>query len=304
MSDVDERGDAPGKGSAVRDFFRQAREYAQLLLVTLLVALFLKFFIIEAYRIPTGSMENTLLPGDFVLVNKFLYGATSPRYIPFTRIPVPSFQLPAISDPVRGDVVVFEFPYAHAIPEMSDKINYVKRLTGLPGDTVAIVNKEVFVNGEPLQFPSTGRHDRSFLYPKGFRDYRIFPPGANFNEDNFGPLVVPSAGTVIQLTHETVSAFAGIIEHEEHSLTTEDSVRFFLDGHPASTYTIRKNYYFMMGDNRDNSLDSRFWGFVPSDLIIGKAFVIYWSWDESRADAGTLDRFRSTRWNRLGTIIR
>jgi signal peptidase I len=303
MDEQEERSGATDN-SAMRDFFRQAREYGQLVLVTLLFALFLKFFVIEAYRIPTGSMENTLLPGDFVLVNKFLYGANTPRYIPFSHFRIPSFQFPGIASPRRGDVVVFEFPYTHATEDEDAKVNYVKRLTALPGDTLQIVNKEVRVNGKPITFPDLGRHDRSLLYPKGFHDYRIFPPGSDFNEDNYGPIIIPGEGSEVTLSKETVGLFAPLIAHEGHILYTDDSVHYFIDGVPTSTFTVGKDYYFMMGDNRDNSLDSRFWGFVPSDLIIGKAFVIYWSWDESLAGGSVIDRFGSTRWNRIGTVIR
>src|SRR5512135_1048617 len=111
------------------------RAALEIVALTLLAALFLKFFIVEAYRIPTSSMENTLMAGDFVLVNKFIYGARTPRYIPFTWIRLPHVQLPAVYPPRRGDIVVFEFPENNADRSPHEAVNYVKRCIALPGDT-------------------------------------------------------------------------------------------------------------------------------------------------------------------------
>lgn len=282
----------------------RVREYVQILLITVLAALFLKFFIVEAYRIPTGSMENTLLTGDFVLVNKFIYGARTPRYVPFTNFRLPSIRFPAIASPRRGDVVVFEFPGDRDDDNIHEVVNYVKRCVALPGDTLTITNKVVFVNGRIIPPPHLGKAGRSIVYPRGFHDYRIFPRGAAFNEDNFGPIVIPKAGTEVDLTTDDVSEYRALIEHEGHTISSTSSSHVIIDGIPARTYRIRKDYYFMMGDNRDNSLDSRFWGFVPADLIIGKAFMVYWSWDEDGTSSGFLDHLESTRWNRIGSIVR
>ena len=298
---VRDREEAPPgtvTGAAVR-----VREYVQLVLLTILAALFLKFFVVEAYRIPTGSMENTLLTGDFVLVNKFIYGAHTPRYLPFTSIRLPSVRFPAITSPRRGDVVVFEFPGDRAGEDGREVVNYVKRCIALPGDTLAISNKIVFVNGQVVPPPHLGKSGRSIVYPRGFHDYRIFPRGAAFNEDNFGPLIIPKSGMEVDLTSNDMTEYRDLIEHEGHTMSSSDS-SVLIDGKLATTYTIKKNYYFMMGDNRDNSLDSRFWGFVPADMIIGKAFMVYWSWDEREPSRGFLTRLESTRWNRVGRIVR
>ena len=281
----------------------RTRDYLEIFLFTGLAALFLKFFVVEAYRIPTSSMENTLMAGDFVLVNKFIYGARTPTHIPFTNIPVPSVGLPAISSPHRADVVVFEFPGSHADDRQHEVINYVKRCIALPGDTLAIVNRVVMVNGNSMLMPYSGKTDRPLLYPRGFRDYRIFPRGTDFNEDNFGPIVIPKAGSEVALTDENVSEYWYVIEHEGHVIASNASSQILIDGVPAQSYRVQKDYYFMMGDNRDNSLDSRFWGFVPADLVIGKAFMVYWSWDENKSSSGFIEHFRSTRWNRIGTIV-
>ncbi|HCV43665.1 MAG TPA: signal peptidase I [Bacteroidetes bacterium] len=282
----------------------RVRDYVEIVLVTVLAALFLKFFIVEAYRIPTSSMENTLLAGDFVLVNKFVYGARTPRTVPFTNVHLPSLQLPAVSLPRRGDVTVFEFPGGNVNGSSNEAVNYVKRCVALPGDTLAIVNRVVVVNGRPVPMPRHARADRPLLYPRGFRDYRIFPRGAEFNEDNFGPIIIPKSGSEISLTGNNVSEYWDVIQHEGHTIASTSSSEVLIDDVPARTYRVQKDYYFMMGDNRDNSLDSRFWGFVPADLIIGKAFMVYWSWDENHSVYGWVERIKSTRWGRIGTIVR
>jgi signal peptidase I len=160
------------------------------------------------------------------------------------------------------------------------------------------------VNGRAVPFPHTARADRPLLYPRGFRDYRIFPRGAEFNEDNFGPIVIPKAGSEVPIGPENVSEYWDVIEHEGHRIASSTSPEILIDGVPTRTYRVQKDYYFMMGDNRDNSLDSRFWGFVPADLIIGKVFMVYWSWGESQSSSGFLDNLGSTRWHRIGSIVR
>ncbi len=288
------------KRSQVRSHIRSGLE---ILAVTLLAALFLKFFVVEAYRIPTGSMEDTLIPGDFVLVNKFIYGAQTPRYIPFTGIRLPHVRIPAIRTPRRGDIVVFESPASRWDDGPHEVVNYVKRCMGLPGDTVSIVNGVVFVNGNALPAPPLARPEHPLLYPRGFQDTKIFPRGAQFNEDNFGPLVIPRAGSEVTLTLENISEYWDLIQHEGHTLSATAST-ILIDGRASGTYRVKGDYYFMLGDNRDNSLDSRFWGFVSSDLVIGKAFMVYLSWDENESSAGFLDRLLSIRWARIGTILK
>ncbi len=178
-------------------------EYAKSLLIALVLALFVRTFFVQAYKIPSGSMLETLKIGDHILVEKFLFGT----HIPFTDIVV----LP-LKQPKRGDVVVFRYP-------LDPSLDFIKRIIALPGDTVQGINKDIYVNGKRLQEPYI-QHIDNFVLPA-----YISP------RDNFGPLRVP------------------------------------------------KDSYFAMGDNRDNSKDSRFWGFVPRHNIKGKAMVIYFSWN-------------------------
>jgi signal peptidase I len=282
---------------------RRLRDYAEVLAVTLAAAFFLKLFVVEAYRIPTSSMENTLLVGDFVLVNKFIYGVQSPRYVPFTDIRLPFFQLPPVIAPRRGDVMVFEGQPARQTAGGRAMVNFVKRCVALPGDTLAIANRLTFVNGDAAPLPPHARVNRPQTLPRGLRDGRIFPRGSRFNEDNLGPLVIPKAGVEVPLTAATISTYWDVIEHEGHSVAVRGDSEILVDGQPATTYRVAKDYYFVMGDNRDNSLDSRFLGFVPADRLVGKAFMVYWSWDEDRHD-GLMEWASSTRWSRIGSVVR
>jgi signal peptidase I len=194
------------------------REYAESIIVAVILALIIRTFIVQAFKIPSGSMEDTLLIGDHLLVCKFLYG---------TKIPFTDSKILKIRDPKRGDVIVFEYP------EDPSK-DFIKRVVGIPGDVVEGRDKKVFVNGKPFENPHE-IHKESDIIPK-----------AQNPRDTFGPVTVP----------------------------------------PDS--------YFVMGDNRDRSYDSRFWGFVKSSKIKGLAFIKYWSWDK--------EKFR-VRFKNIGRLI-
>ena len=201
------------------------RENIEALVIAIILALFIRAFVVQAFKIPSGSMENTLLIGDYILVNKFIYGVK----FPFTDMTV----LP-IKDPKPGDIVVFKFPG-------DPSKDYIKRVVGVSGDRIDIRNKKVYVN-DKLQ---------ENVFAK-FTDDRIFSDASMIPEnllkrDNLGPLKVP------------------------------------------------ENKLFVMGDNRDSSNDSRFWGFVDKSAVKGRAFIIYWSWNK--------DKKIGVRWNRLGDLI-
>jgi signal peptidase I len=194
------------------------RENIEAIIVAVILALFIRTFVVQAFKIPSGSMKDTLLIGDHILVNKFIYGVKAP-FIKKTIIP--------INNPQRGDIIVFEFP------EDPSK-DFIKRVIGIPGDTVEIRNKKLFVNGTLVE-NSHGVYKDPKIY-----DARTQP------RDNLGPITVP------------------------------------------------KGKLFVMGDNRDFSYDSRFWGFVDIIAVKGKAFIIYWSWDKENF---------GVRWNRLGHML-
>lgn len=194
------------------------QEYTEAIILAIVIAFFIRTFVIQAYKIPSGSMKPTLLIGDHILVSKFNYGIHLPL-IRSTLIPV--------GTPKRGDIVVFIYP------EDRSK-DFIKRLIGLPGDTIEIRDKKIFVNGLPWNDAYGVNVDNMVI------------PGSVQPRDNFGPVTVP-----------------------EGSL-------------------------FVMGDNHDESYDSRFWGFVPMKDVLGKALIIYWSWNHENRDV---------RWNRIGSIL-
>jgi signal peptidase I len=194
------------------------REYVEAILLAIVIAFFIRTFVVQAYKIPSGSMKPTLLIGDHILVSKFNYGIKLP-FIRSTLIPVGS--------PKRSDIVVFIYP------EDRSK-DFIKRLVGLPGDTVEVRDKQIILNGQPWK-ENHGVHSDSLVIP-----------GAVQPRDNFGPVKVP------------------------------------------------EGKLFVMGDNRDESYDSRFWGFVDMKDVLGKALIIYWSWNQEEY---------GVRWSRIGTIL-
>ncbi len=287
--------------SAERHTLR-VRDYIQILVVTICIGLFLKACVVEAYRIPSGSMENTLRVGDFLLANKFIYGAQTPRFLPFTTLEIPRLRFPALRSPQHGDILVFELPeYAEDLHGQG-VLNYVKRCVGVPGDTITIIDRRIFVNESEMELPQDVKLSRQYIIPKKFGDSRIFPKGSSYNEDNYGPIVVPKKGQMVQLTRGSYLTWKDVIEHEGHSAQLDRNGIVLIDGVPRQSYTPEHDYYFVMGDNRGNSLDSRFWGFVPDDLIIGRVMAIYWSWEENVGD-GFVGRLKNVRWDRVGKVV-
>jgi signal peptidase I len=210
------RNQRPGRKKSV------VREYAESIIIAILLALLIRAFVVQAFKIPSGSMKPTLLVGDHILVNKFIYGIK--LRVPFSSL---NYTLIPISSPKRNDVVVFIYP-------VDPKKDFIKRVIGLPGDTVQIKNKKIYINNLPM------------IDPRGVHSDQMIIPEAEQPRDNTGPIIVPP------------------------------------------------HKYFVMGDNRDESYDSRYWGFVDQKEIIGEAFIIYWSWD--RTEFGV-------RWGRIGKLI-
>ena len=279
------------------------KELYDALIIAVIAAVILKIFFIEAYRIPTGSMEGTLLLGDFLLVNKFVYGATTPRNIPFTDMRIPYFRFPSLKEPHRGDVVVFNFPGNRDELEPKQITMYIKRCIGEPGDTVQIRNRVVYVNGQVVPDPPMVQYAPGRMNTN-IEEARIFPKGSGWNEDNYGPLRVPKEGDVINITQDNFEVWKMFILKEGHNPSKTIDNRIQIDGKETKTYTVQKDYYFMMGDNRNNSLDSRFWGFMPKDDLVGEALIIYWSWNPDIPFSHLSSLFQSIRWNRIGTVIK
>lgn len=382
------------------------REWIDAAIFAIVAATLIRTFVFEAYTIPSGSMEKTLLVNDFLFVSKFSYGPripNTPLSIPFVHNYIPGtsktsysklVQLPYIrwwSSPVeRGDVVVFNFPagdtvinlpdfqsqtpyydyirfigkgnseigrqYVLSHPEQyplaihpPDKTdNYIKRCTGVAGDSIEVRNNVVFVNGrmepnppkslikytvitngqtldavsmkeqydidqEKGEFEQTNKpFEYNIVLTEQAREdflkmgYKVIPnpnvPGGtpvfpyddlhNWSRDNYGPIWIPKKGGVLPLTAENYPIYERAIRVYEHNDFYQKDGQFFLNGKPVTSYQFKMNYYWMMGDNRQGSQDSRFWGFVPEDRIVGKAWLIWFSYENG------------PRWKRLFNIVK
>ena len=286
------------KKQSVKEFFKD--------LVFVLVAFFfLNSFVLASFEVPTGSMENEIMTGDFLFVNKFIYGGTTPRTIPFTNIRIPWFRVPALRSVQRGDVIVFEFPGQREEVQSPEFLFYLKRCIGLSGDTVQVINRLVYVNGKPAPIPRNMKFNNPQITPPGMIDPRIFPKGAPYNEDNWGPVVVPRKGEVISLTPHNLERWSTFIKRDGHAVREDEQGQILIDGRPSTTYTVEQNYFFGMGDNRDNSLDGRFWGFIPEQNMVGTPMIVYWSWDPDISLVPNIFRKLATiRFSRIGKLIK
>ena len=264
--------------------------------IVLLIALGLKATIIEAYQIPTGSMENTILTGDFILGIKFIYGTRTPDWIgiPWTKtgFHIPWFRLPSFKKPEQGEVVIFKYP-------VDPSLNYVKRCIAGPGQSVEIRNKVVYVDGEIFPNPKDAKFISQYVALSGWNDPEIFPDGIG-NKDNYGPIYVPAKGDTLRFGQIQTGIIKNAAELKGHTFRIYQG-KMYIDGNPAEYYIAEQDHYFMMGDNRDNSWDSRFWGFVPFDNVTGRGLITYMSWDKERP-LYQLDK--KIRWWRIGRLVR
>ena len=288
----------------------------------IIIALLLKSTLFGVYMVPTGSMENTILPGDFLVGNLLSYGMRTPDWIgiPYTDkgFNIPYLQLPKFKEPTPGEVIIFKYPH-------DTHHKYVKRCLAGPGDNLEIVNREVFVNGEIVPISDNGKFIGQLLGEE-YTQHDLFLPN-NGNKDNFKKISIPKEGDVFKIDENTdwryllpviiydghrATLNSSDIEYEFTTIDPNDLYRrkgepfvyddYFpsgkllnpwmssineldfqflqIDGIPVSemkTYTVKQDYYWAMGDNRDNSLDSRFWGFVPENYIIGEALIVIFS---------------------------
>jgi signal peptidase I len=272
------------------------RDVAEALVFALLVAFVLKLFFIEMFHIPSRSMEGTLLAGDQIVVNKMAYSFGLPRTIPFTSIELPFNARFSYRNVGLFDVIVFDFPGEQDEAEPSQPQRYVKRVIATPGDTLLLRRDTAYVNGMPLVFPS---HSESLGYgysPRRQSD-RLYPLLRPGNASNFGPVVIPEKGMVLHLDRENIGQWRVFIEREGNIVDVRNRI-VYINGTPAADYTVRDDYYFVMGDNRSNSHDSRFWGLVPESKIIGQALMVYWS------NGKKIDGDFGIRWGRVGSLVR
>jgi signal peptidase I len=247
---------------------------AKILLVVFFSALFLKVFFVDAYFVPSQSMENTLLPGDYVFVNKFIYGAKTPKYFPFTNKAIPQIKFPAIRDIQTGDIIVFELPGNKDEIRRPKPEYYMKRVIACPGDTFSINETGFFINSRHIairsdEFPDKNREENIsdiFFYELGFRKYK------------FGPIRIPKSGDTLQLDYNNISLWKIFIEREGHKAECK-GLKVYIDNVESGYHIINRDYCFVIGDNLSASIDSRYWGFLPVENIIGKVMVVYWSMD-------------------------
>ena len=374
------------------------REWVDAAVFAIVAATLIRTFLFEAYTIPTGSMEGTMLVNDFLFVSKLAYG---PR-IPMTPLAVPLVhntmpftggksyteavkwgyhRLPGFGNVERNDVVVFNYPggdtvladqsgetdyyqacrvngrdnilanYKIITRPVDKEDNYIKRCIGVPGDVVEVKHGRVYINGQPnVLFPHSKLNylvktsggapaideelettdNMPFPPPAGYLAYNLenrqvdlvkkapnvssvalwelYPAGvspvfagdwvfpldtANYkwNRDNYGPITIPKQGVTVQLTPQTIALYRRVIRNYEGNTLEEQGGKFIINGKEATSYTFKMDYYWMMGDNRHNSLDSRYWGFVPVDHIVGKAWFVWLSYGK--------DGIKDMRWKRL-----
>lgn len=312
------------------------------MIFAVVVMVILRTLFFDLFQIPTPSMEKNLLVGDYLFVSKVHYGTRTPMTIgiPFTQVYLPGVKLPwtrfpGFSEVKRGDAAVFNWP-DDDVDVIDRRTHYIKRVVGLPGDTLSLVDKVVHIDGEPLPlmegmqqnwwiyktdprvtlnasalaelgvtdcsqtenalvvqcvattaasetieaWPWVERVEPAIARQNPVYDAAMYPPGHGYTTDNYGPVVVPEEGVAITLTEENWPYLAPVIgRHEGHQVSHREGGPFMIDGEARTEYTFSQNYYFMMGDNRDNSEDSRFWGFVPFDHVVGKAVLVYFSWN-------------------------
>ncbi|MGE5437982.1 MAG: signal peptidase I [Syntrophothermus sp.] len=284
---------------------RRVTYFIRNMLIAFIAALIIKSILFDAFKIPTGSMEKTLLPGDFIIVNKAAYTISTPKTIPIINIEIPYVDLFSVGKPKQNDVIVFEYPGDKGELHPTPKVNYIKRVIAGPGDTVFIKNKIVYVNGKKIDTPSTVFFSDYHMKEKGISERRIFPSNNKWNSDNYGPLVIPKAGDTININYKNIIDWGMIINREfNKKVVSPEGTVVFINGTPAKSYVLKKSYYFVMGDNRDQSMDSRYWGYVPEDYILGKAFLIYWSWDQTIPFKEYSKLFKSIRSERIFSGIK
>ena len=265
-----------------------------------MTAVFLKIFLLEAFQIPTTSMENTLLAGDFIIVNKIAYKISTPTKIPFTNIKIPHFTLLETWEPEINELVVFDYPKKFLQDSEITTNQFIKRIVAGPGDTLQFINKKIFVNNEELTLPPTIKYSNEYVRRRGIVEDNIFPKGSKWNRDNYGPIIIPKKGDTIAVNSRNLEKVKQIIvmDYGERVLRDEGSV-ITLNAKPIQEYVIQNDNYFVIGDNLDVSMDSRYLGFINEEMIIGKALFIYWSMDSEKSAPGPLGFLSEIRANRI-----
>lgn len=238
---------------------------------------------VKTYSIPTGAMESSVLLGDYIVAST---GAAVPE---------------------RGMVILFEFPGNRDQVEPVLPQHYLERCVAVAGDTVQIINNVVWVNGKPQQSAVTIKFDSTVATPLSNDAAMTFPKGMGFTRDNWGPMRVPKKGDVIRLDAATLDRWDIFIRREGHTVETVGT-QVSIDGQPTTFYRVEHDYCFGLGDNRWNSVDSRYWGFISYDAIVGRPSFVYWSWPTAidRDSDGMANPYDPNEalslWERIGAI--
>lgn len=379
------------------------REWADAIVFAVIAATIIRTFLIEAFTIPSSSMERTLLNGDYLFVSKLSYGPRipmTPLSIPFVHssfmgkksyiesVQLPYYRLPGFGKVKRNDIVVFNFPEGDTVAMMNTNTsyyglcrmfgreniwrnseivyrpvdkedNYIKRCVAVAGDTLSIIDRTLHINGKPAYLSPTAQFNydlklESQLNPKRLEELELYEPSQvakegyqaayplthenleklktfanikdispqqfakgeympqiqgmpddvfphsqkfHWNRDNYGPIVIPKKGMTVKLTIDSLPLYERAIDvYERNDLQVKDG-KIFINGQEATSYTFKQDYYWMMGDNRHNSLDSRYWGYVPDDHIVGKGVFIWMSLDPF------VNKLSKFRWDRAFTFI-
>lgn len=318
----------------------ELRQWAEAFIVAFIVVLIVRTLFFDLFRIPTPSMEENLLVGDYLFVSKLHYGTRLPMSVgvPFTSIYVPGISFPytrvsGFSEVQRGDPIVFNFPPNEG--PIDRKVHYIKRVIGMPGENVSVRDKVVHIDGDPLPLghgmqqywrvtksdaryqiprtrmeeigvsevtpterstvvrilgtPAAARQLQEFSWVESVEPFVVensdygdmmYPSGRGYTPDNYGPVHIPEKGETVTLTDANWPVYRPVIvRYEGRDARQMSDSTFAIEGERTTSYTFQQDYFFVMGDNRDNSEDSRFWGFVPMDHVVGKATLTYFSWD-------------------------
>ncbi len=270
----------------------------KILVLVLFLALILKAFVVDAFQIPTGSMKNTLLEGDFLLVNKSAYSISTPHQIPFLGKRLSRTELISTGKPEFNDVVAFEIPADYYDPDSEEYSILIKRIIGLPGDTIEIKDQTLYINHKKYRTPSYIKINLNET-PIENINKELFPYNNKWSLENYGPIIVPKKGMKVELNPKNILQWQNAIntDYGKKVISVEGTV-INLNNQAIREYVFEKDYYFVLGDNRKNSIDSRYFGYIPEEWIIGKAFMIYWSKIPVQS-SGISDYFSSIRFSRL-----
>ena len=282
------------------NFSKKLLKFFKILFLVAFIALIIKAFAIDAFRIPSTSMENTLQPGDFILANKFAYNISTPREIPIANLHLPQHKFFDVGKPEINDIVIFEFPRGFESDPLKGGSKYVKRIVAGPHDTLRITDGIIYVNGVSVILPETFKAPKFLNEEDSIQNEIIYPPGAEWNRISYGPIIIPAKGDTIKIAPENFERWQSVIvmDHGERSLLSEGTL-VTLDGRAIFEYILTQDHYFVIGDNFEESMDSRHFGFITDNMIIGKAMFIYWSYNAEKVAPGPLGFLSAIRADRI-----